>query len=125
MKTQAASLALVVALLTPSCVRPARSPETVDGAEPKLLPARVRRLTNLEYERSVAALLGTKVSVAGALPPELRQDGYTPNAAQTSAASVATELDRLARELSEDAVARRLPELAPCHARADRRCALE
>lgn len=123
MTARACSLALVLSLLWPACARPARSPDALDTAEKKLLPARVRRLTNLEYERSVSALLGTTVSVAGALPPELRQDGYTPNAAQTSAPSVATELDRIARELSRDAVKRRLPELAPCHARGDRACA--
>jgi hypothetical protein len=125
MKVDVAALALCLSLSSAGCAPAARSPDAVDGAEKRLLPARVRRLTNLEYERSVSALLGTPVSVAGALPPELRQDGYTPNAAQTSAASVATELDRLARELSGDAVKRRLSELAPCHARGDRACALE
>ncbi len=125
MKAQAASLAIVLSLLGPSCARPARSPDALDATEKKLLPTRVRRLTNLEYERSVSALLGTTLSVAGNLPPEVRQDGYTPNAAQTSAASVAAALDRLSRELARDAVTRRLSELAPCHARGARACAID
>lgn len=125
MKAPAASLALLFSLLSPACARPPNTADAVAATETKRLPARVRRLTNLEYERSVSALLGMPVSVASALPPELRQDGYTPNAAQTSAPSVATELDRLARQLSRDAVKQRLPQLSPCHARADRACAVE
>jgi hypothetical protein len=125
MMARAASLALLFSLILPGCSRPARTADAIDSAEKKLLPARVRRLTNLEYERSVSALLGLPVSVAAALPPELRQDGYTPNAAQTSASSVAMDLDRLARRLSHDAVKQRLQELSPCHTRADRACAVE
>ena len=57
------------------------------GAVSPLLPARIRRLTNGEYDASVRALLGTSITMAGTFPPDSRQGifsrgGYTLNDAQ-------------------------------------------
>ncbi|HEY6080605.1 MAG TPA: DUF1592 domain-containing protein [Polyangiaceae bacterium] len=79
----------------------------------KLLPARTRRLTNLELERSLTAFTGLKLPIAAELPPDVRQEGYTPNANQDVSAAWATRYASLVRELSERA-ARERPELAPC-----------
>ena len=47
-----------------------------------LLPARIRRLTNAEYDASVRALTATTQTLAESFAPDLRQDGYTLNEAQ-------------------------------------------
>jgi hypothetical protein len=96
--------------------RPIASPEPALASSAKLLPARIRRLTNLEVERSVAALTGLDVALASELPPDLRQDGYTPNAAQDVSAPWAARYSALVREVARRA-ARERPTLAlPCSA---------
>jgi hypothetical protein len=80
----------------------------------RLLPARIRRLTNLEIERSLAALTGLDVAIAAELPPDVRQEGYTPNAAQDVSAAWAARYAALVREIAERAVRDRLSTLAPC-----------
>lgn len=80
----------------------------------KLLPARTRRLTNLEVERSLAALTGMKSPVAAELPPDVRQEGYTPNANQDVSAAWATRYSGLVRELAERAGQQRAQQLAGC-----------
>ena len=68
-----------------------------------LLPARIRRLTNAEYDASVRALLGTSMSMAATFPPDARQGifsrgGYTLNDAQ--------RVDPvLAKQLADSAIA--------------------
>jgi hypothetical protein len=47
-----------------------------------LLPARIRRLTNAEYDASVRAIAATALTPARSFAPDLRQDGYTLNEAQ-------------------------------------------
>jgi hypothetical protein len=79
-----------------------------------VLPARVRRLTNLELERSVEALTGLDADLAAQLPADVRQDGYTPNAAQDVSAAWATQYSRLMRDLAKTAVEQRGSSLAPC-----------
>ena len=55
---------------------------------PRLLPARVRRLSNLELERAVQSLTGVaSFELAKELPPDVRQEGYTPNAKQDDPAA--------------------------------------
>lgn len=113
------ALLLELSLLVASwgCASPAArsAAETPSELAPtaKLLPTRVRRLTNLELERSLAAFTGLELSVAGELPPDVRQEGYTPNANQDVSAAWATRYATLVRELSARA-ARDRPELAPC-----------
>lgn len=79
----------------------------------ELLPARARRLSNLELERSLTAFSGSPARIASELPPDIRQEGYTPNANQDISAAWATSYARLVRELAERAAQDR-PELSPC-----------
>ncbi len=93
---------------TSSAVAPARAGQVV------LLPARLRRLTNAEYERTVAAVVGADEHVADRLPPDVRQEGYTPNSEQAVPSAWATGIDAIAREVAHRAVAERLDTLVPC-----------
>ncbi len=94
------------------------------GARPpgELLPARVRRLANAEYDGSVQALLSTRRTPASEpdFPPDLRRDGFTVNAAQRVDAVVIERLadaaDTLATEAQADGT---LARLAPCASLAD------
>ncbi len=79
----------------------------------ELLPARARRLSNLELERSLTAFIGSPTRIASELPPDIRQEGYTPNAIQDISAAWATSYASLVRELAERRALDR-PELAPC-----------
>ncbi|MFZ5893954.1 MAG: DUF1588 domain-containing protein [Myxococcota bacterium] len=79
-----------------------------------LLPTRVRRLSNFEFERSVNALLGLEESIHDALPPDERQDGYTINERQAMPSHYAAELARVAERLAQVAVEQRLSVLVPC-----------
>lgn len=78
-----------------------------------LLPARIRRLTNAEYNSTVAALLGTTLSPADDFPPDARQHGYTLNEAQRVDPVLARQLDAAAIALAAEAKLK-LTELAPC-----------
>jgi hypothetical protein len=78
------------------------------------LPSRLRRLTNLEVERSIGDLLGKPERVALELPPEVRQEGFTPNAAQDVPAAWAVRYSALVRALARRATEERLAELAAC-----------
>ncbi len=96
----------------------AAAPSHVDApiviaANAKRLPTRVRRLTNLEYERTVSQLLGYSVEVARRLPPDVRQEGYTENVAQAVPATWAARLDDLARELAHEALGKAHERLVP------------
>ncbi len=87
-----------------------------------LLPARVRRLANAEYDASVQALLSTRRSPASEpdFPPDLRRDGFTVNAAQRVDAVIIERLadaaEALATEARENGT---LARLAPCATPAD------
>ncbi|HEX6271936.1 MAG TPA: DUF1592 domain-containing protein [Polyangiaceae bacterium] len=126
MRASAAVLATLVALAATSCAdRPARSPAS-SAAPERLLPARVRRLTNVELERTLSALVGAPVDLAARLPPDARQDDFTPNADQGTPAPWATRFEALAREIAAKTATERLGALVPCAARAsatDRPCA--
>src|SRR5690606_37042206 len=63
-----------------------------------LLPVRVRRLSNIELERSVRALLNADVEVASRLPPDVRQSGYTLNAQQSTSPTAAVRWSALAEQ---------------------------
>ena len=87
-----------------------------------LIPARVRRLANAEYDASVQALLSTQRSPASEpdFPPDLRRDGFTVNAAQRVDAVIIERLadaaDALATEAQQNGT---LARLAPCAPPAD------
>lgn len=123
MRARGILCALGVALgLATGCERPApRSPDGVPAAG-SLLPARVRRLSNLEYERSVSELVGAPQRIAERLPPDVRNDGFTINAAQPVPAAWAVRLDAIAREVASTTVRTRLDALAPCAAQGGDDC---
>jgi hypothetical protein len=79
-----------------------------------LLPARVRRLTNAEYERTISDLVGATEHVAGKLPPDVRQEGYSNNANQAVPSAWEGRLDAIARDVAHRAIAERFDALVPC-----------
>jgi hypothetical protein len=95
------------------------------GSSPPLLPARIRRLTNAEYDASVQALLGTSMapSVEFSFPPDARQGphnspagaAFTVNDAQRVDPVLAVKLDAAAEALVTEARENgKLSALAPC-----------
>ena len=86
------------------------------AAGAKLIPARLRRLSNAEYEAAASDLLQEPVQVQRLLPPDVRQEGFTLNAAQPVPAAHATRLATLAQELAHQSVERNLARLVPCSA---------
>ncbi len=85
-------------------------------SDARRLPARLRRLTNLEVERSIGELLGKPESMVAELPPEVRQEGFTPNAAQDVPAAWAVRYSALVRTLARRA---NFGELASCSSSPD------
>lgn len=83
---------------------------TLNGS---LLPARIRRLTNAEYTKTVQALLGTTMDPGATFPPDTRQQGYTVNEAQRVDPLLAKQLDKVATDLATEAAAN-LDTFAPC-----------
>ena len=85
-----------------------------------LLPARIRRLTNGEYDASVRALLGSPSTMAPMFPPDSRQGifargGYTLNDAQRVDPVLAKQLsDSATAAVAEARSSGRLNTLAPC-----------
>jgi hypothetical protein len=119
MRLGAIALAGTFALAGVGCVdRPAATAAHATTPGTRLLPARVRRLTNLELERTVSALVGAQVELAARLPPDARQEDFTPNADQGVPASWATRYDALSREISAKTARERLAKLVPCAATA-------
>ena len=91
-------------------------------APSEVLPARVRRLANAEYDASVQALLSTQRRPASEpdFPPDLRRDGFTVNAVQRVDAVVIERLADAADALATEAQANgTLARLAPCVPPAD------
>ncbi len=78
------------------------------------LPARVRRLTNVEYEQTVSEIVGANEAIANKLPPDVRGEGYTDNAGQTVPSALASRLDAIARDVAHRAVAERFDHLVRC-----------
>ena len=104
-----ASLLLVAgcALTSVGCGAGAASnavPKVSLATNAELLPARTRRLTNHEVERSVADLTGLPISFADELPPDVRQEGYTPNVNQDVSSAWASRYQALIAELAARAV---------------------
>jgi hypothetical protein len=78
-----------------------------------LLPARIRRLSNAEYDGSVQALLGSPLAPGEGFAPDARQDGYTVNDAQRVDNVTAKQIAAAALALSSEARAKVMT-LAPC-----------
>jgi hypothetical protein len=78
------------------------------------LPARVRRLANAEYERTVSEIVGSPQDIARDLPPDVRQEGYTANAGQAVPSAWAARVDAVARDVAHRAARQTLDRLAEC-----------
>ena len=83
-----------------------------------LIPARVRRLSNNEYDVTVARLLGTELAPGHGFAPDARQAGFTVNEAQRVDAVLARQLYAAAEHLAAEARGR-FAQLAPCATPAD------
>jgi hypothetical protein len=81
-----------------------------------LLQTDVRRLTNAEYDSSVQALFGTKLTpAASTFAADSTQSGYTLNEAQVVASQMAKDLDTAAIALVTEARGNgKLAALSPC-----------
>ena len=120
-------IALICACLELGCAAsfgPGRAlrhdnPRTLDG---KFLPARVRRLSNAEYEASVNQLASVSLDIASHLPPDARQGGYTRNAGQVASAESLSLIDDVTRQVAHAAAHERLLSVAPCAAVPNRAC---
>jgi hypothetical protein len=77
------------------------------------LPARIRRLTNAEYDASVNALLGIASTFGAGFTPDSRQDGFTRNDAQRIDPVLTMQMDDAATQLATQARSR-FATLAPC-----------
>jgi Protein of unknown function (DUF1592)/Protein of unknown function (DUF1588)/Protein of unknown function (DUF1595)/Protein of unknown function (DUF1587) len=77
------------------------------------LPARIRRLTNAEFDTSVKALLNIDSTFGASFTPDTRQDGFTRSDAQRVDPVFMTQLDAAAKQLAQQAIAQ-LNNLAPC-----------
>jgi len=108
---------LLASLLAWGCAGARSTPVVALEEDAKLLPARTRRLSNWELERSVADLLGRPVNLAAELPPDIRQEGYTRNVAQDVSSTWASRYRDLVAAAATDAA----PAL-PCSDFADRAC---
>jgi len=76
---------------------PTPQPTEIRG---KLLPSRIRRLSNAELERTVDSFLGVDAKLTEWLPPDVRQSGYSINAGPPVSATLATRLAQHAPELA-------------------------
>ncbi|MGC4086941.1 MAG: DUF1588 domain-containing protein [Polyangiaceae bacterium] len=108
MKRICASLLL---LALSSCAEHGLAPEAAPPAPSELLPAGLRRLSRAEYDQALSALLGEPVRVSDALPPDLRQSGFTRNAEQIVDPWLASLLHEQASALAERWVSTHLPNL--------------
>jgi hypothetical protein len=79
----------------------------------ELLPARIRRLSNREFDASASALLGIESKFAANFTPDTRQDYFTRNEAQRVDPVYMTQLDDAAKQLAELAKGK-IDSLAPC-----------
>ena len=85
-----------------------------DGIDPtELIPARIRRLSNAEYDATAHALLGSETRPGESFAPDARQGGFTVNDAQRVDAVLVKQLFSAAETLAVEARPR-FGELAPC-----------
>jgi hypothetical protein len=97
---------------------------TAPNSQAAMIPARIRRLSNVEYGNAVRALLGTTESYEDDLPADVRQRNFTVNQAQTVSSDWNAEVERLAKAAAEALVASDgLNRLSPCAGQATDSCA--
>ncbi len=85
-----------------------------EGTDPvALIPARIRRLSNAEYDATAHALLGSDSRPGEGFAPDARQAGFTVNDAQRVDTVLVKQLFAAAETLAAEARPR-FGELAPC-----------
>lgn len=85
-----------------------------EGTDPvALIPARIRRLSNAEYDASAHAILGSESRPGESFAPDARQAGFTVNDAQRVDTVLVKQLFAAAETLAAEARPR-FGELAPC-----------
>jgi hypothetical protein len=77
------------------------------------LPARLRRLTNAEFDTSATALLGIQSTFGASFTPDTRQAGFTRNDAQRVDPVFVTQLNDAAQKLAAMAKSK-ITTIAPC-----------
>jgi hypothetical protein len=81
---------------------------------PAYVSARVRRLTNAEFDSTVQALLGTSQRFGQSFTNDARQDGFTRNADAIVDSIAAPQIQTAADALALEAVTNQLNTIAPC-----------
>jgi hypothetical protein len=94
------------------------TPGTAGGAAAQAnasgtIPARIRRVTDAEFDTSVKALLGIDSTFGKSFTPDTRQDGFTRNDAQRVDPVFIAQLDSAAQQLATSARGK-VDQLAPC-----------
>lgn len=116
-------VALLGASLAVSC---GGGPADPEPAKVTYIEARIRRLTNAELDRSLAALLGTSQSFAAGFAPDVRQHGFSANAEQRVDTVLAGQLASAAEAVAAEAVNTNLAAIVPCSPEPDdRACAAD
>src|SRR4051794_25431031 len=85
---------------------------TGDPSSP-LLPARIRRLSNAEYENSARAVVGNTEPVTADFAPDTRQSGYTVNDEQRVDSVLVKQISNAATKLAAQ-VRSQVDTVAPC-----------
>lgn len=102
----------------PSASREAAHAEVARGGEgPEgsgRLPARLRRLSNAEYGKTLSRLVGFRVTLPESFPEDVLVGGFSANARQGVDPTYMAEAQKLARELAARAVSEHLSTLVPC-----------
>lgn len=83
------------------------------ASDSPLLPARIRRLSNAEFDVSARAVVGSSDPVAADFAPDARQSGYTLNDAQRVDSVLVKQISAAASKLAAQ-VRLKQSELAPC-----------
>lgn len=84
------------------------------GAAPALVAARIRRLTNAEYDATLQALFGITPGPGQSFAPDARQNGYTHNDAQLVDPVLIAQLSKAADDTAAKVVSTQLNTVAPC-----------
>lgn len=105
-------------------VNPTVNPGQSVNKDAAIIPARIRRLSNVEYSNSVRSLLGTTERYEAALPADVRQRNFSANQAQTVSSDWHAEVERLAKSAAAALVSSNgLDRLSPCAGQASDACA--
>lgn len=101
-------------LSTPSVHSARSSVSSAATPESGLLPARLRRLSNIEYAQTLSRLLGFDIELPESFPEDVLLDGFSSNGRQGVDPLFLSEAQKLAARLARRATTERLAALVPC-----------